>query len=135
MKVLTIAALGVLVCGAPALAIQSTAQPPVKIISCVVHRNDSKSNALGGVAYTNGVTAVIVNTTTKTIADFQASGIYNNVTVTDTVKGPFAPGQTYTVQKVHTPFIYTGPDASCVLNHVTFADGTTWSMPAPPMSK
>ena len=116
-----------------ALAIESTAQAPVKIISCVVHRNDSKSNALGGVAYTNGVTAVVVNTTTKTITDMQISGIYNGVTVTDTVNGPFAPGSTSTLTKAHTPMVYTGPDAACVLNHVSYSDGTSWKMAQPPM--
>ena len=132
MKITAFAVMGVLALGSPALAVQSTAEAPVKIISCVVARNDSVSPSIGGVAYTNGVTAVVVNTTTKSISDMQFSGIYNGATVTTTVKGTLAAGQTATLTKTLTPRIYTGPDASCVLNHVTFADGTTWSMPMPP---
>lgn len=133
MKITTLALLGVLVSASPALAVTSTAQPPVKIVSCVVARDDTKSNALPGPAYTNGVTAVVINTTTKTITDMQISGIYNGVTVTDTIKGPFAPGSETTLHKAHVQMVYTGPDAACVLNHVTYADGTSWSMAAPPM--
>jgi hypothetical protein len=133
MKITTFALLGVLVTTGQTLAVESSAQAPVKIISCVVAKDESKTPSLGGVASTNGVTAVVVNTTTKTITDMTISGIYNGVTVTDTVKGPFAGGSETTLHKSHTPMVYTGPDASCVLNHVTFADGTSWKMAMPPM--
>ncbi len=134
MKITTFALLGVLVSSAPALAVTSSTTVPVKIISCVVARDASKSNSLPpGPAYTNGVTAVVVNTTTKTITDMTISGIYNGVTVTDTIKGPFAAGSTTTLHKSHTPMVYDGPDAACVLNHVTYADGTSWQMAMPPM--
>lgn len=134
MKILTFAVFGVLVVAAPAFAVESTSAVPVKITSCVVARDASANGAdPREPAYTNGVTAVIVNTTTKTIKDIQVSGIYNGVTVTDTVEGPFDAGQTYTLHKSHKQMVYTGPDAACVLNHVTFADGTTWVMAQPPM--
>lgn len=134
MKFTTLAVLGgVLLCGAPAVALQNSPQAPVKILSCVVARNDSQSNSTGGVAYTNGVTAVVTNVSTKTIKDMQFSGIYNGETVTTTVAGTFPAGMSETLHKTLTPRIYEGPDASCVLNHVTYADGTTWSMPMPPM--
>ncbi len=133
MKISTLAIFGVLVTMGPALAVESTSQVPVKIISCVVARDNSKNDANPGPAYTNGVTAVVVNTTTKTIADMTISGIYNGVTVTDTIKGPFAPGSTTTLHKSHTPMVYDGPDAACVLNKVSYSDGTTWKMAQPPM--
>jgi hypothetical protein len=136
MKTLTLATFTVAITALPALpalAVESTAQTPIKIVSCVVARDNSKNDAEPGPAYTNGVTAVVINTTTKTITDAQFSGVYNGVTVTDTIPGPFAPGQTYTLTKTHIRMIYDGPDASCVLNHVTYADGTTWTMPAPPV--
>ncbi|MBD5633278.1 MAG: hypothetical protein IAI49_02265 [Candidatus Eremiobacteraeota bacterium] len=135
MKTTTIALLGILVSASPALAVESTSKAPVQITSCVVARDESKSNTLPGPTYTNGVTAVVVNTTTKTIADMTISGIYNGVTVTDTIKGPFGPGSSTTLHKAHTPMIYSGPDAACVLNHVTYADGTAWQMAMPPMMK
>jgi hypothetical protein len=131
MKFTTFALLGVLVVASPALAVESTSKVPVKIVSCVVARDASKSDQLPGPAYTNGVTAVVVNTTTKTITDITVSGIYNGVTITDTVKGPFAPGSTTTLHKAHKQMVYEGPDAACVLNHVTYADGTTWQMAMP----
>jgi hypothetical protein len=133
MKIVPLAAACILISTAPAFAVTSTEAPPVKITSCVVQRDDTKSNSLPGPAYTNGVTGVAVNTTTKTIKDIQVSGVYNGVTVTDTIEGPFAPGSTTTIHKTHIQMVYTGPDADCVLNHVTFADGTTWQMPIPPM--
>ncbi len=133
LKVTMLAAVGVLLSGSSVLAVESTAQAPVKILSCVVARNDSKSNSLGGVAYTNGVTAIVTNVSTKAISDMQFSGIYNGETVTTTVTGAFPAGMSETLHKTLTPRVYTGPDASCVLNHVTFADGTTWKMPMPPM--
>ena len=133
MKSLSISLLGLLVLSTPVLAVESTKQAPIKIVSCVVDRDESHGNAqFPGAASTNGVTAVIINTSTKTIKDLQASGIYNGATVTDTIQGPFAPGQTYTLHKSHVPEVYVGPDASCVLNHVTFADGTEWQTAEPP---
>jgi hypothetical protein len=135
MKMFTFAVLGVLVSGTPAFALGSATTVPVKITSCVVGRDDSKSDSSPGAASTNGVTLVVMNATLKPIADIQVSGVYNATTVTDTFTGPFAPGQSYTLHKSHTPMVYDGPDASCVLNHVAFVDGTSWQMAMPPMKQ
>ena len=136
MKIPTLAVCGVLAVVSPAFAVENTSQVPVKITSCIVARDASTNNAqLPGPASTAGVTAVVVNTSTKTIKDMRISGIYNGVTVTDTVVGPFAAGQTYTLHKSHPQMVYTGPDAACVLNHVSYADGTEWTMASPPMMK
>jgi hypothetical protein len=135
MRITAFALLGVLVTTGQTLAVETTSSVPVKIISCVVAKDQASSPSLGGVASTNGVTAIVVNTTTKTITDMTISGIYDGVTVTDTIKGPFAAGSTTTLHKAHAQMAYTGPDAACVLNHVTYADGTAWKMAMPAMGK
>jgi hypothetical protein len=126
---------GFLILGAPAFAMEATHLAPVKITSCVVARDEASGIATGRSPNSAGVTIVVVNESTATIKDMQLSGVYNGLTLTDTFSGPFTAGETYTLHKQHTPLAYEGPDAACVLNHVTFADGTDWTMAAPPVSQ
>ena len=137
MKVLAFlitAAAVTVVAAVPAYADSSGS--PLTIKSCVVARGAS-AKAFGGAAaptdiiFTDGVTIALTNTSSKPITSTVLSGSYDGMIITDTVKQTIAPGATVTWSKKHSPLVYNGPEASCKVDHVDFADGTSWTESSP----
>jgi len=124
-----------LFCAGQGIAGAATAGP-LSISSCVVARGAAMA-AFGiphaDTEFTDGVTVVVKNTSTKQIVSSVLSGTYDGVVITDTVKAPLAGGATATWSKKHTPLVYNGPNASCRVDRVDFADGTSWTAPPAPM--
>jgi hypothetical protein len=118
---------GVLAFASPAFAVQTTGAP-IKITSCVVAASASNSTGayVRGVTFTDGVTAVFVNQSSKTITSISFAGSYGGVPETGTITGSFAPGETDQITRHYKPRLYNGPDASCRVTHVEFSDGTSW---------
>jgi len=120
-----------LFCAGQGVAAAATAGP-LSISSCVVARG-AQMAAFGiphaDTTFTDGVTVVVKNESTKQIVSSVLSGTYDGVVITDTIKAPLAAGATATWSKKHTPLIYSGPNASCRVDRVDFADGTSWTAP------
>jgi hypothetical protein len=130
-KVSILAAAIVMFAASPSFAVESNTAPgaPVKI-DCYVSRSESSSNTLGGLTLTNGVTAKIVNETSKTVKSVTAYGTYAGQKITDTMAVSIGPNATMWVTKAHAALPYEGPDVTCHVKHVDFADGTSWSEPS-----
>jgi len=131
-KFTLLSACAMLAMASPAVALDTTTADtgPVKVTSCTVQSSSINSVLVQGVSRTDGVTVAFINQSDKPAADVTITGTYNGISVTDTLKGPFAPGSTMMVTKTYNPTIFVGPNANCHVTHVTFADGTTWSLPA-----
>ncbi len=137
-RLLLLSACAILGMAVPALADDTTVSSadPVKITSCIVASSVVNSILVRGISRTNGVTIVLANTGTKVASDVTIHGSYNHFDVTDTLRGPFAPSSRAMITKTYNPTVFVGPNASCEVTHVTFADGTSWTMtPKAPASK
>jgi hypothetical protein len=111
----------------PALAVQTSGEP-IKILSCVVASSQAASTGVyvRGVTFTDGVTAIFVNQTSKTITSISFAGSYGGVPETGTITGTFVPGEKNQLTRHYKPRLYNGPDAECHITHVVYEDGTTW---------
>jgi len=116
--------------GNAAAATAADSSAPVKVTSCVVASSSVNMLLQPGISRTNGVTVTFLNSSSKTATAVTISGTYHGKSVTDTVKGKVGPGESAQITRAYTPVVYQGPDASCHVVHVDFADGTSWSAPA-----
>jgi hypothetical protein len=123
----SLSVVAVLAFASPALAVQ-TSGGPIKILSCVVASSQAVSTGVyvRGVTFTDGVTAVFVNQSSKAITSISFAGSYGGVPETGTITGTFAPGETNQLTRHYKPRLYNGPDAECHITHVVYADGSTW---------
>ncbi len=101
---------------------------PVKIKSCEVAYIQGTGDVItSALQYTNGVTLTIMNTTSKTVTNFTASGSYNTYHVTDSWAGTLLPGAEISIYKHYQQLPYVNSKAQCRITKVTYSDGTTWS--------
>ena len=129
IRAVMLSASALLASAAPAVAVQSAAPAPLKIVSCVVAGDTPNTALRPGVTYTNGVTVMVTNTSSKPISDMTLSGTYSGTSLTDTFKEALPPGSSIVLHKSHSRLLYSGPTPeSCFVKHVDFADGTAWSM-------
>ncbi len=124
MKTIALFSVGaVLLSTHPAVA-EGTAPVTIK---CVVHRDAGSTSTYNpGIAYTNGVTVTLANTTSKDVKMVSIYGTYGGTMVSDDVDKTIPAGGTVEVTKAHTQLPYHGPGASCHVKKVVFTDGTSW---------
>ncbi len=117
-------------------AVLSTTPSPVTIKSCdVAYIDDSSDNngiMTNSLELTNGVTLTVANTSSQVVTGFTVAGSYNTFHVTDTWGGKLRPGAQVTVYKHYQQLPYDDTiKPKCTITSATYADGTTWTGPAP----